>query len=83
MDGEKYSTLTSRDWRSTTREGRRNRHAPFDHAFYLILNLAIGGHLAEDNNEGGVDLEGYPKTMMLDWVRVYQAADNAAVSSED
>ncbi|MEL7488215.1 MAG: glycoside hydrolase family 16 protein [Pseudomonadota bacterium] len=74
VDDIKYSTLTSRSWRSSTRLGRKSKHAPFDHPFYLILNLAVGGHLAEDNNDKGVSLEGYPKTMQVDWVRVYQRA---------
>ena len=72
VDDVKYSTLTSRSWRSSTQLGRKSRHAPFDHPFYLILNVAVGGHLPEDKNEGGVNLEGFPKTMLVDWVRVYQ-----------
>jgi beta-glucanase (GH16 family) len=75
VDDIKYSTLTSRSWRSSTRLGRKSRHAPFDHPFYLIINLAIGGHLAEQNNDGGIDLDAFPKSMMIDWVRVYQRDD--------
>ncbi|MEL6370293.1 MAG: glycoside hydrolase family 16 protein [Pseudomonadota bacterium] len=82
VDGEKYSTLSSNSWRSTTREGRKSRHAPFDHPFYLIINLAVGGNLAESKNDGGVSTEGFPKTMLVDWVRVYQRADTADVGDE-
>ncbi len=77
LDGEKYSTLTSRNWRSSTREGRKRKHAPFDHPFYLIINFAVGGHLAEDKNDRGVSVEGYPKTMLVDWVRVYQPTNDS------
>lgn len=75
VDGEKYSTLTSNSWRSASKLGRKNKNAPFDHPFYLIINLAIGGHLAEQNNDGGIDTKGYPKEMLVDWVRVYERAD--------
>ena len=77
VDGEKYSTLTSRDWRSSTREGRKSKHAPFDHEFFLILNFAVGGHLAADKNEKGISTEGFPKSMYVDWARVYQRKDVA------
>lgn len=81
IDDVKYSTMTSRDWRSSTRLGRKSKHAPFDHPFYLILNLAIGGNLAEQNNDGGINTEGFPKTMLVDWVRVYQRPENASSSA--
>lgn len=40
----------------------------YDHPFYLILNVAVGGGSA------GVPTEEttFPKTMLVDWVRVYQ-----------
>jgi beta-glucanase (GH16 family) len=46
--------------------------APFDQPFHLILNLAIGGGLAEERGLGGVDETGFPKTLEIDWVRVWQ-----------
>lgn len=72
VDGQKYSTLESSAWRSKTLFSKLPPHAPFDQPFYLIMNVAIGGHLAEDHNEGGVTLEGFPRRMQVDWVRVYQ-----------
>ncbi|MBN1597241.1 MAG: carbohydrate-binding protein [Bacteroidales bacterium] len=40
---------------------------PYDHSFYLILNIAIGGDLG-----GTVDLDGiWPTTMEVDYVHVY------------
>jgi beta-glucanase (GH16 family) len=72
VDGQLYSTLTRKDWGSKAVFSKLPKSAPFDQPFYLILNLAIGGNLAEDTNEGGVSLEGFPKTFEIDWVRVYQ-----------
>lgn len=53
-------------------------HAPFDRPFHLILNLAIGGHLPEGRNLGSVSLAGYPRSMQVDWVRVWQRQDELA-----
>lgn len=74
-DGEHYFTLTSDDWRFKALFSKKPKHAPFDHAFHLVMNLAIGGHLPEDRNLGGVSVEGYPKSLEVDWVRVYQRSD--------
>jgi len=46
--------------------------APFDQAFYLILNVAIGGNLPEGRNLPGVSAKNFPKTMEIDWVRLYK-----------
>lgn len=45
----------------------------FEHPFFLLLNLAIGG------NFGGPvgDDTGFPQSMLIDYVRVYQAPDSA------
>jgi len=77
VDGRHYLTLTQDDWASRALFSSRPRSAPFDKPFHLILNLAIGGHLAEDNNARGVDVTGFPKTLEIDWVRVYQRPDTA------
>lgn len=45
----------------------------FDHPFYIILNLAIGGNFGGDIG----DDVGYPQLMEVDYVRVYGAADSA------
>ncbi len=42
---------------------------PFDQEFYLILNVAVGGHWGGTN---GVDNMAFPATMLVDYVRVYQ-----------
>ena len=40
---------------------------PFDQPFWLKLNLAVGGSYGGDPSSGA-----FPKTMEVDWVRVYQ-----------
>jgi len=40
----------------------------FDHPFYLLLNLAIGGNLPGNPDETTV----FPQTMYVDYVRAYQ-----------
>jgi len=42
---------------------------PFDHPFYLILNLAIGGNWAAAK---GLDDAALPQQMLVDYVRVYR-----------
>src|SRR5262249_17352514 len=45
----------------------------FDHPFFLILNLAVGGYLA-----GPVaDDTAFPASLLVDYVRVYQGPDTA------
>ncbi len=68
VDEKLFSTQT--DWYSNG----RSYPAPFDQNFYLILNLAVGGHF------DGVDgiyadptiFENGPKQMEVDYVRVYK-----------
>jgi beta-glucanase (GH16 family) len=40
----------------------------FDHPFYIILNLAVGGNYVGPPNTSTV----FPQTMLIDYVRVYQ-----------
>jgi beta-glucanase (GH16 family) len=40
----------------------------FDHPFYIILNLAVGGYYVTDPNTNSV----FPQSMIVDYVRVYQ-----------
>lgn len=69
FDGKTYATRTTDEWSTT---GSSTPGAPFDQPFYLIFNLAIGGGLPEGRGLGGVGLDGYPKVMEVDWVRVWQ-----------
>jgi beta-glucanase (GH16 family) len=43
----------------------------FDHPFYLLLNVAVGGNWP--GNPG--QTSSFPQTMLVDYVRVYQAKD--------
>ncbi|MEM9998015.1 MAG: glycoside hydrolase family 16 protein [Bacteroidota bacterium] len=60
-----YFTLTEEDWFST---GSEDPTAPFNHDFYMILNVAVGGNLPGPPDETTV----FPQTMEVDYVRVYQ-----------
>lgn len=57
-----YSTLTPSDLTGDW---------VYDHPFYLILNLAVGGHFVGSPNEN----TRFPQTMLVDYVRVYQDAN--------
>lgn len=76
FDGRVYATKRRGDWWTDTVGGGPD--APFDRPFHLILNLAVGGGLAEERGLKGVDETGYPKTMQVDWVRVWQCVPAAA-----
>ncbi|TNE70668.1 glycosyl hydrolase family protein [bacterium] len=41
---------------------------PFDEAFYIILNLAVGGDFLDNPDENTP----FPTSFQVDWVRVYQ-----------
>lgn len=69
VDGRTYATRVASEWWTTA---SKVPGAPFDRDFYLILNLAIGGKLAEGRGLGGVRDDGYPKRMEIDWVHVWQ-----------
>jgi beta-glucanase (GH16 family) len=45
----------------------------FNHPFYLILNMAVGGNFGGPVDPSLV----FPKTMLVDYVRVYQGPDTA------
>lgn len=70
LDGELYSTKTHESW--FTAAAPDNANAPFDEAFYLILNLAIGGDFPEPLNDTGIADSSLPNQLLVDWVRVYQ-----------
>ncbi|MEM1057542.1 MAG: glycoside hydrolase family 16 protein [Bacteroidota bacterium] len=63
-----YATRTSDDWFTT---GSNNPAAPFDHAFHMILNVAVGGNLPGSPDATTV----FPQTMEVDYVRVYERAE--------
>nr|WP_239421338.1 glycoside hydrolase family 16 protein [Saliniradius amylolyticus] len=68
-----YATIGADQWYSGGKTPQSlAATAPFDQPFHLILNLAIGGKWPEEKNQTGVDATGFPKTMWVDYVRVYQ-----------
>lgn len=80
VDGRTYAERRSDEWSTT---GSEKAGAPFDQPFHLILNLAIGGKLAESRGLGGVRLDGYPKRMEIDWVRVWQRPETSDAPAQD
>lgn len=69
VDGKTYATRQRSEWWSS---GSTTPGAPFDQPFYLVLNFAIGGGLAESRGTGGVSTMNFPKRYAIDWVRVWQ-----------
>ncbi len=63
VDGNRYHTVTPRDLPPGGRW-------VFDHPFFIILNVAVGGNFVGPPDASTV----FPQTMLVDWVRVYQAA---------
>lgn len=63
LDGAQYFRLTERDLPQGARW-------VFDHPFFLLLNVAAGGHWPGYPDETSI----FPQTMLVDYVRVYQAA---------
>ena len=64
LDGQSYATVTPASLPRGTRW-------VYDHPFFLILNLAIGGGWP-GNPDASTE---FPQTMLVDWVRVWQASD--------
>lgn len=74
LDGNLYSTKTNDQW--FTAAAPENENAPFDESFYLIINLAIGGNYPEPLNETGIAKSSLPNQFLVDWIRVYQCAED-------
>jgi beta-glucanase (GH16 family) len=75
FDGNVFAIRVAPEWSTT---GSAEPGAPFDKPFHLILNLAIGGKLPESRGVGGVQIDGYPKRMEVDWVRVWKRDESGA-----
>ena len=71
VDGKLFSTVKKEEWFSKGAEDG-NVYAPFDQPFHLIINLAVGGKWPEENNNVGFFSMDYPKSVEVDFVRVYQ-----------
>lgn len=76
VDDQQIFSMSAEDWYSGNVDADAFPNAPFDQPFYLMLNLAVGGGLSEDNNRKGFDPESFPAELQVDWVRVYQCEDD-------
>ena len=54
---------------SYSNSGNGHKEWPFDQRFHLLLNIAVGG---DWGGQQGVDDTIFPRTMLIDYVRVYQ-----------
>ncbi len=70
IDGEEVRRLD--EWTTDLGDGA----APFDQAFYLNINLAVGGSWPGDPDDTTPDGAAFE----VDWIRVYQTAEHAGQS---
>ena len=75
VDGTVFAVKEADDWFSA---GSNTPNAPFDQAFHLILNLAIGGGLPEERGLKGVSEDNFPKQFEVDYVRIWQCDKEVA-----
>lgn len=66
-------TVDGVPYHRVTRADLAGRPWVFDKPFFLILNLAVGGFLGGPVDPGLT----FPRTMLIDYVRVYRATDTA------
>ena len=76
LDGNQYWEVKADQLYSGSPKAKGNPVAPFDQPFYIMANLAIGGKLAEDNNDKGIVMDSVPAEFLIDWIRIYQCADD-------
>lgn len=74
VDGQRFWSAASPDWFTGAVDKDANPNAPFDEAFYVMLNFAVGGNWPEGANAGGIDPDAFPSALVVDYVRVYQCA---------
>ena len=85
IDGEWHHTIT--EFKNSNSTGSPN--GPFDQDFFLRLNLAIGGTYIDspwddpNNSVGAANGEGFPATMSVDYVRVYEMRKPKEVEVKD
>lgn len=72
VDGDHFASQTREGWYTTAAPD--NPDAPFDRAFHLILNLAVGGDWPANVNDTGIDESAFPQEFLVDYVRVYQCS---------
>ena len=85
IDGELHHTIT--EFKNSNSTGSPN--GPFDQDFFLRLNLAIGGNYIDTpwddptSSVGAANGEGFPATMSIDYVRVYEMRKPKEVEVKD
>ncbi|NNL89334.1 MAG: glycoside hydrolase family 16 protein, partial [Marinicaulis sp.] len=72
VDGKIFMRINAEDWYTNSNLAAQRKFAPFDQPFYIMLNLAVGGRLAEESNGAGFDPSSFPAELLVDWVRVEQ-----------
>ncbi|MEO1042368.1 MAG: glycoside hydrolase family 16 protein [Pseudomonadota bacterium] len=77
VDGEIILQLAADQWFTASDDAKGRPFAPFDQPFYLILNLAVGGNLAEKSNDRGFSHDSFPSELLVDWVRVDQCEEDS------
>ncbi len=60
IDGNNYFTYTEQGVEGSW---------PYNHNFFMILNVAVGGNWG---GQKGIDDSVFPQKMLVDYVRVYQ-----------
>lgn len=72
VDGKFFFKVSREQWNSVG--APNNPNAPFDQPFYLIMNLAVGGHFDGGRTPDPSDI---PATMQVDYVRVYKEGNGS------
>jgi beta-glucanase (GH16 family) len=72
IDDVLFMRADAKDWYTTAPEAAGNPNAPFNRPFYIMLNLAVGGNLSVNSNEGGIGPKTFPAEIQADWFRIYQ-----------
>ena len=75
VDGMLFMTRVSSQWYSSGAPG--NARAPFDQAFYIILNAAVGGYYTGCTSYDCITAD-LPQEYLIDYVRVYEDIVNFA-----
>ena len=76
VDDELFLRIEHDDWYTDAPEAKGNPYAPFDQEFYVMINLAVGGNLAEKYNGGGFDPSSFPAELLVDWVHIEQCKED-------
>ena len=78
VDDLHFFSAAASDWFTVSPDASGNDNAPFDHPFYLMFNLAVGGNWPENSNSFGFDSTSVPNQLLVDWVRVYTCPEDSA-----